>query len=437
MRVEDAGPAAVAPWRPFGDDRTMTRAAHQATSIRGTVLEVCAPAVVENARALTARTGAPLLPVVKANAYGIGAHIVAPALVDAGASTLAVVTVEEGIELRALGIEVPIVVLGGATWLRAPDALLAHRLSPLVSSFAELSILEGHLAPRRATLDVVLAIDTGMAREGFFVDRDGSAATPFTDELLNIHQALHQAPSVRVASAMTHFAHADLADQETTRDQVRRFARFLDVMRDVGRPIARAHVANSAAALTLGARPFDLSSARFDDVEFSIRPGIALLGVTPFADGREAHALRIAFRWRAPVVVRKRVPAGTHVSYGATFTTTRETELAVLGVGYADGLPRALSNKGVVRVKGLAVPILGRVCMDLTIVDVTEVCAELGPGAVPLGLPVTLLGGAGQDAIDAWDVAQRADTIAYDVMNRISARVARVPVDTFNDDGPP
>jgi alanine racemase len=399
-------------------------------SIRGTVLEVSASAVVENARILAGRTAAPVIAVVKANAYGIGAGIIAPALARSGVAALAVVTVEEGLELRALGISTPILVLGGATWLRAPELLFELALTPLVSSDDELRRLQ-HVAERlHRTIDVHVALDTGMAREGFFITRDGTSSV---DAVVD---ALSRAPLVRATSAMTHFAHADLASDETTPDQVHRFTRALTNLRARSVPIHAAHVANSAAALTLGARPFDLSEEPFDDVTCAIRPGIALLGVTPFADGRAQDLLTPVFRWRAPIVMRKRVPAGTHVSYGGTFTTTRETELAVLGIGYADGYPRALSNSGCVRLHGQEAPILGRVCMDLTVVDVTDIAARLGAGACALGTPVTVLGGRGQDHIPPWDVAERASTIAYDVMNRISARVPRVSVRSLDEGAP-
>jgi alanine racemase len=200
------------------------------------------------------------------------------------------------------------------------------------------------------------------------------------------------------------------------------------------------HLANSAAALGAGARTTTLGDgvAR-PDVEVWVRPGLSLFGVTPFPDGDRADAVDVAFTWRAPIVTRKRVPTGTPVSYGSTFITTRPTEIAVLGLGYADGYPRALSGKGELSLAGMRVPVLGRVCMDLTMVDVTDVVAAHGEGAAAIGTDVVVLGGRGADAIDPWEMALRADTIAYEMLTSIAARVPRVvaraaDVDDDDDD---
>jgi alanine racemase len=265
-------------------------------------------------------------------------------------------------------------------------------------------------------LEVHVAIDTGMGREG----------APFNDapsaELLSLTDELGKSSSLSVTGAMTHFANADLADAGLTDRQMQRFLSAAAFLMARGLPIRSLHVDNSASVLTRQ-RPSVAGCS------FSVRPGIALFGVSPFAPGEGPPLpLRPALSWRAPVVGRKRVPAGTAVSYAGTFVTTRETELALLGIGYADGYNRALSGRGEVLIAGSRAPVLGRVCMDLTVVDVTDIVEKQGASASAIGARATVLGSDGAGTISAWDVAHAAGTIAYEVLTSISARVPRMMV---------
>jgi len=389
----------------------------------GSFAEVSAAALGHNLSIARRRAGkAETLCVVKADAYGHGAALVAPALQGAGAHLFGVATPAEALELRAAGVRGTILVLAGASWWGAPELLVEGDLVPVLSSVEELVRLDEHLrthAPGK-TLTAHLKLDTGMARIGLPVgDAPGEALAPFL-------AAAAEAKRVQVRGACTHFANADLADAAFTTRQVERFRAALKVLRQGGLPLEVVHLSNSAATLSLG------PIADEQGLDVWVRPGLMLYGLSPFHGGplpagADPSELAPVLRWTAPVVVRKRVPKGTPVSYGSTFVTERETELAVLGIGYADGYPRALSGKGAVAfaVEGrdaVRAPILGRVCMDLTVVDVTDVVAAAGPEPCALGRHALLVG----ESPSAWEVADWADTIAYEVTTRIGKRVPRI-----------
>lgn len=395
-----------------------------ARSIRGNCLLISRSALEQNLSTLRARApGCEVLSVVKADGYGLGGELVASVFASAGVEKFGVATVEEGLTLRAGGIGGEILVLGGATWVSSPALLLDAGLTPVVSSVEEVERL-GVEARRRGTrIAVHLAVDTGMSREGVYVGDD--AAGPVAEVVRAA--ASH---NVHIRGAMTHFANADLADSALTATQHARFAAALDVLIAAECGLEVAHIANSAATLADGGRPGPLADPRFSGLRWWVRPGIALYGATPFADHRFGDELVFAARWTAPVVVRKRVPAGTPVSYGSTYVTERETELAVLGIGYADGYHRSRSGRGAeVLIGGRRAPILGRVCMDLTVVDVTDVVSELGGEVAALGAEATVLGADGDECIGPWEAAEAAGTIAYEVITSVARRVPRIPVE--------
>lgn len=358
-----------------------------------TVVEIHLPALRHNLQEVTRRVGtAAVLAVVKANAYGHGAVPVSLALLAAGAHQLGVATVEEGLELRQAGITAPILVMGGFYDI---PAMQRFNLTPVLPSQDAVETAARLAAPRTAPLRVHLKIDTGMSRLGLAPD----------DALALLRSGWP--PNLHLEGVMSHLASADEPDGRATEQQLSRFRAFLESMQAAGLKMPAAHIANSAAILRFPSSHLDL-----------VRPGLMLYGYasgpTPSAD------LRPALTWKSRVIQIKRVDAGQRVSYSGTFVASRPSTLAVLPVGYADGYSRALSNKGHALLGGRPAPVVGRVCMDLTIVDVTD------HPAVRPGDEAVLLGRQGSAAITANDLAAWQDTISYEVLCRIGPRVTRV-----------
>jgi alanine racemase len=250
-------------------------------------------------------------------------------------------------------------------------------------------------------------IDTGMSRLGVTDGRFG--------ELL---AQCAQHPSIRVDGLATHFASADEPDPSPTEEQLARFIRCLDQARAMGADPQVIHAANSSAALRFPRTRFDL-----------VRPGIVLYGALPSVH-LVAHdpGIRPVLSLHTRVNALREVPAGTSVSYGGTVILARPSRIATIPVGYADGYPRSLSNRAQVIVRGRRAPVVGRVCMDLTMIDVTEV-----PG-VEVGDPITLLGSEGAEAIRPEELAAWAGTIAYEILCGISKRVPRVYLEASGED---
>lgn len=366
------------------------------TSIRPTVAEIDLGAVQRNFLRVRGAVGpgVAVWGVVKADAYGHGAVAVARAL-EPLCNALAVSLVEEGMELRAAGVRAPIAVLG-AYYDERHAATLAHRLVPVVYDAADLERFAAAAAQRGRRSDVHVKVDTGMSRLGI----------P-TGELPRALSRLGSMPSLRLAGLCTHFASADVADGSATREALGRFAGCLGLARGQGLGGLVNHAANSAAAIRF-------PEARLD----AVRPGLALYGAMPSAHvslpGLEA-ALRLSTR----VMAVRELPAGATVSYGGLWRAPRPSRIATLPIGYADGYPRHVEGAEVL-VRGHRAPVVGAVCMDMLMVDVTDV-----PGAV-VGDVVTLIGGDGADSITVDEVARWAGTISYEILCGISKRVPRV-----------
>jgi alanine racemase len=358
-----------------------------------TVVEIHLPSLRHNLQEVTRRVGAAaIMAVVKANAYGHGAVPVSRALLAAGTHQLGVATVEEGLELRHAGVTAPILVMGGLCDI---PAIQQFNLTPVLPSRDAVETAARLAAPRTAPLRVHLKIDTGMSRLGLI-----------PDEALALLRA-GWPPNLHLEGVMSHLASADDPDGRATEEQLARFRAFLEAIQAAGLNRPAAHIANSAGILRFPSSHFDL-----------VRPGLMLYG---YASGPLPCAdLRPALTWKSRVMQIKQVNAGQRVSYGGTFVASRPSTLAVLPVGYADGYSRALSNKGHVLIGGRPAPVVGRVCMDLTIVDVTD------HPAVRPGDEAVLLGRQGSAAITADDLAAWQDTISYEVLCRIGPRVTRV-----------
>jgi alanine racemase len=361
--------------------------------------EIDLDAVRANVRTLAdlARPAA-LMAVVKADGYGHGAVPVARAALDAGASWLGVALVEEGAELRAAGIDAPVLVLSEPPPDAAP-AVVALGLTPVAYTPAGIEALAKAVADSGAQpLPVHLKVDTGMHRVGCTVD-----------EALALAESISARTELRLEGVLTHLAVADEPDNPYTGEQLDRFDGVLDALRAAGVRFDLVHAANSAGLLSFGDR------ARFD----LVRSGIAVYGVPPAPALADRVALRPAMALKARVSHVKRLPAGARLSYGLRYSMPRDGTVATVPVGYADGVPRALSSTGgEVLVSGARRPIAGTVTMDQLMVDV-------GDAPVEVGDEVALLGRDGDAEITADDWAGRLGTVGYEIVCGIGGRVPR------------
>ena len=340
--------------------------------------------------------GRHVLAVVKAQAYGHGAVPVARRLVEDGAHMLGVATVEEGCELRASGIAAPILVMG-PLFPEQAGTIVSHGLTPVLYSPALARALSQAAVQGSKTVAVHVKIDTGMGRIGL---------PP--EEAVRFVGGLASFPGIVPEGLMTHFADADLREKAFAKLQMDRFEAVIDSLREKGIDVPLRHAANSAAVLE-----YDRALLTM------VRPGLMLYGYDPL-ERRGSADLRPVLSWRTRIAYVKRVAAGTPVSYGRTFVTSRQSLIATIPVGYADGFGRSLSNRGEALVGGRRVPVAGRVCMDMTMLDVTDV-----PG-VEEGDEVVLIGAQGGERITADDLAAQSGTIAYEVLCAIGGRVPRV-----------
>ena len=369
---------------------------------RPTWLEVDLSAIGQNAHLVKELVGpdTQVLVSLKADAYGHGALRVARTVLHNGASWLGVATVSEAEPLRTAGITAPILVFGYTAPWQAREAV---RLNLRATVYA----LESARALARAARDlghdvrVHVKIDTGMARLGLRAE-DISAIMDFVAELREL-------PGLIMEGIFTHFATADSADQTYALRQLDRFLAVLAALEERGLRPPLVHAANSAAMLTL-------PEARFD----MVRPGVAIYGLSPSEEVRLPDGFQPALAFKTQVAQVKDVPAGEGISYGAAYITEAPARIAVLPVGYADGFRRAPANWGEVLVRGRRAPLVGRVCMDQCMIDVTAI-----PG-VRQGDEVVLIGRQGGDELTAEAVAARLGTISYEVVAELLARVPRI-----------
>ena len=371
--------------------------------LRPTWLEINISALKNNVRELRRRIGPDrlLYAVVKANAYGHGADIIAPAALEAGADRLAVAALNEAVSLRQVCLDAPILVLG----YTPPDdveTLLEHSLTATVYdrrtalAYAEVAARQGR------KLTVHLKVDTGMHRLGV----DHVAA-------FELCAQIDGEENLQVEGIYTHFSTASQADQSYAREQLRRFTTLLDRLADAGCRPPVAHAANSAATLALPDSHLD-----------AVRCGILLYGLSPGSECPAPPQMGPVLSWKARVAQVRRLSAGEPVSYGNSWRAPHSCTVAVVPVGYADGFPRSPRTWQSVLIGGREAPIVGRVCMDQTVVDVT--------GIVDSGVEVAqddevvLIGLQQGQAISADTVATRLDTIHYEVTSRLMARLPRI-----------
>jgi alanine racemase len=376
--------------------------------IRRTRVEVDLGAVVDNARIVSAFVGVPLLAVVKADGYGHGALAVARRLSEESAAAgFGVSLVEEGVALREGGIAAPILVMG-PSHRGGEDEMIAHGLTPVISDPSEVEPLAR--AARRAgkKVELHLKVDTGMGRLG----------VPEA-EAVTIALAA-RAGGLQVTGLMTHFANADSddpADQGSfTVEQLRRFAAVTEALRHAGLPLAVRHAANSSGAMMFGVARFDL-----------VRCGIVIYGNGHWASERELPSpRRPAMRLVAEIAQLRHVPRGQAVGYGQVWRAERDSLVAVLPIGYADGLPRRATGHASVLIRGHRCPLVGAISMDIALADVTEL-----PGVAVDDMALLFGRGGGQHggAITAAEYAASCGLTEYEVTCGMSKRVPRTYVE--------
>ncbi|NOZ68774.1 MAG: alanine racemase [Deferribacteres bacterium] len=358
-----------------------------------TFAEINLNALSRNLRVAREKTGnnSSILAVVKADAYGHGAVTVSKHLIKEGVSVLGTAFTGEAAALRESGINIPIVVFFDRDNI---DAYFRYDLTPVVFDLATAERLSAEARRRNRLIAIHIKIDTGMSRVGF----DTTRARRDIPEIARLK-------NIRLEGLMSHFSDADLQDKEFANHQLKEFISLGDELRRKKITFKYYHMANSAAVISMPAAHLDM-----------VRPGIMLYGYSyPAADGLEP-----VLSLKSGILMLKKVPMGTPVSYGRTFITERESIIATIPVGYADGYSRKLSNTGEVLINGRRAPVAGRVCMDTIMVDVTHI------PDVSYRSEVVLIGRQGNEEITASEIARRTGTITYEVLTSIGQRIKRV-----------
>ncbi len=366
--------------------------------MRPTRVEIDLDSIAYNIHQIRKKVGnkTKIMAVMKANAYGHGAVEVAKVAIDAGAQWLAVALVEEAIQLREAGIQSPILILGSTP----PDQVhevIKYNLSQTVCSRELIETLSNEAQSWNQTAKVHIKVDTGLGRLGIFPEE----VAAFVKESSCLE-------GIEIEGIFTHFSVAD-EDKAFTELQIKKFKEVISNLEREKIHIPLKHAANSAAVVGFASSYFNL-----------VRPGIILYGLYPSPEMNRTIPLKPAMSFKTKITYLKRVPAGYSLSYDRTFTTKRKSLIAILPVGYADGYPRALSNKGEVLIKGKRAPVVGMICMDMTLVDVTHI------PDVKVGDEVVLFGKQNGAQISADEIASKSGLINYEILCGISKRVPRI-----------
>ncbi|MDP5018135.1 alanine racemase [Anabaena sp. UHCC 0187] len=343
-----------------------------------------------------------LMAVVKADAYGHGAGTVAKTALEAGATWLGVATVPEGIQLREDGIKAPILILGATNTPEQIQAIAHWQLQPTLCSPKQALEFSNTLETihYNSSLPVHIKLDTGMSRLG----TNWQQAAEFV-------QLVQGLPHLDIASIYSHLATADSPDVTVMGEQHRRFEEAIADIKAKGIKIPSLHLANSAATLADSSLHYDM-----------VRVGLAMYGLYPATHLQHEIKLQPVLQLKARVTQVKTIAPGTGVSYGHHFTAAKEMRLAVVGIGYADGVPRHLSNQMQVLIRGQSVPQIGAITMDQIMLDVSSI-PDLQEGEI-----VTLLGEQGQEQISPDDWANRLNTISWEILCGFKHRLPRVAV---------
>lgn len=340
-----------------------------------------------------------LMGVIKADAYGHGAKVFAQELETMGFDWLAVATADEGIELRRNGTKLPILVLGYTYKDQYPE-MLRWDITPTIDSYRMAEDFDMAAAEAGKTADIHIKIDTGMSRIGFL------ACEESLDEIEKISKLAH----LQIQGVFTHFACADMRDKSHVKSQIRKFTEMINGISRRRIAVEIFHCSNSASIMALEAVHMDM-----------VRAGIILYGLYPSHEMEEERLpLRPVMSLHSHIVHIKDLPAGVSVGYGAAYTTKAATRVATIPAGYGDGYPRCLSNRASVLIRGQRAPIIGRICMDQLMVDITHI-----PAAAPGDL-VTLIGKDGEAVISVEEISEMAGSFNYEFVCDVSRRVPRV-----------
>jgi len=355
-----------------------------------TWIEINLDAIAQNTKNIKKLIGKKreLMAVVKGNAYGNDVLEVSEIVLENGATRLAVARLEEAIFLRNAGVTVPILVLG-LTLEEQAENLVLYNITPsvceikMITKLSKLAVKENKLAK------IHLKVDTGMGRLGIL-----------PKDVLRFIKKVRTLKNIEVEGIFTHFSVADEKDKTYTENQFKEFTKILNVLEKEGIEIPLKHVGNSATLLDLPNMWLDM-----------LRPGISIYGLYPSEDVKKTIKLKPVQEFKTRIVYLKELPTGKYISYGRTYITKRRTKVASLAVGYADGYNRLLSNKGEVLVRGKRVPIIGRICMDQCMIDVSDI------PQVEIGDEVVLWGRQEEKIITVEEIAHKLNTINYEVVH--------------------
>lgn len=339
--------------------------------------------------------------VVKANNYGMGAVELSKMYIENGADMLAVAVMSEALELRRNFSDIPIIVLG-----YIPDncykEAVTNNITPAIFTYDQALKLNSIAKELGKIANIHIKVETGMNRIGFLPTKENADIVKKISELSNIH----------INGAFSHFAKSDEFNKTTTNHQAELFNLFIKMLEERGVDIPIRHIANSAAIIDTPEYYYDM-----------VRPGIILLGYYPSDEvNKDNLDIKPCIKLKARVVNLKTIPKDSGVSYGYTYITKRDTTIGTIPIGYADGFSRSLSNNFYVLVKGVKCPVVGRVCMDQCMIDMTEV---ENPS---IGDEVTIYGDGSDAALTVEDVAKIRDTIVYEVTSTLSSRLERIYV---------
>ena len=372
---------------------------------RGAIAEVNLSAIAYNFQAVRKIVkNRQIIAVVKADAYGHGAVEVSKKFIEEGASYLAVAFIDEAVKLRDAGITAPIIVLFDRKEVRE---FFDFKLIPVVYNVDDARSLSTEARKRNTVLHIHVKIDTGMGRIGL----SGNA-------LINDLEKIAKMQRIKITGLISHFSDADLSDKSYATIQLEKFNKVREALsRKLNRKIF-SHIANSAAVLTF-------KDAYLD----AVRPGIMLYGYSPLGQNiasilpSEHINLMPAMKIKTKILCIRNLAPASPVSYGRTFITKRQSRIGVIPVGYADGYNRLFSNNADVLVKGRRVPVVGRVCMDLTMIDVTDI------KNISEDDEVIMLGQQGKESITAYELAFRAHTISYEILTSLGSKSRKTYVE--------
>jgi alanine racemase len=364
--------------------------------LRPAYLEIDLDALAFNAKSIKKKLGAgvEMLVVVKADGYGHGAYPVSRVVLENGADSLGVAILEEGIELREKGVEAPIVNLYPEPHQRA-KRVVEYDLEQVVTDLRLVRSLSREANKQNKLCNVYIEIDTGLGRYGVM-----------PEDCRKLVKEIKRLPHIRLKGILSQFSTADARKKDFAYQQLNVFENTLDELQSFSNHIPIKSIANSGAVLDIPASYFN-----------HVRVGHLLYGLYPSSETSESIRVKPAMSLKSRVVFIKEVGKGTPISYGKTYVTLGKTKIATIPLGYADGYSRLLSNKGEVLIKGKRAKVVGRVCMDAFMVDVSHI-----PG-VKVGSQVVVIGRQGKDQITAHDLGQWTNTFAYEIMTRMGKRL--------------